>query len=88
MSVAATISSAAAASIRSRSKRSPASMRSAASSDSSIVSTASKRASLSSCRSLEYASGRAWRTPRRVVSDAVTRGAFARSNSAASGFFF
>ena len=52
------------------------------------MSTASNSASLSSCRSFEYASGNACSTPRSVCSEAATRGAFPRRSSAASGFFF
>ena len=61
---------------------------SAAARHSSTVSTASKRCSLSSWRSLLYVSGSPCRTPWRATRWAATRGALARSSSAASGFFF
>ena len=86
--MAAISSSLAAPAIPSRSKRAPTIMPVAAASASSSVSTASKTCSLSSCRSLLYASGSACRTPCIAPRCAATRGAFARSSSAASGFFF
>ena len=55
---------------------------------SASVSTASKSASLSSCRSLSYELGSPFSVTSSPVSPPTRRPAFPRSNSAASGFFF
>ena len=87
-STAASISSVAAEARRSRLKVIDSSIPRAAAKDSSSVSTASKRCSLSSCMSLLYVSGKACITPWSPARWDTIRGAFARSSSAASGFFF